>query len=345
MNPPLTARHCIFCHGQLPRNEAVEHFPVGERVAFDPGRGRLWAVCGSCGRWNLAPFEERWEALEELEKAGRDQGRVLASTEHIALIRVPGIDVVRVGSAKLAEEAWWRYGTRMMKRRRTHRLISYAEGAAVVGVSLLSGGFYWFVGGDFINNFLRWRKFGKSAWRGGVECDTCGAPLTEIRFRSAANVWITQDEQGQPAVSLRCWRCRVRVFGTDSPGEHRIEGLPAQHVLRRVLAYTHYSGASEQLVRSATDYIDQAGSPDAVLTEVTRRRRRLRELSHKRHESEAVALDIALNDQNERRLLEMELAELEARWRQEEEIAAIVDGELTPMRGLEGLRGESAQGG
>jgi hypothetical protein len=27
-------------------------------------RGRLWAVCSSCGRWTLAPFETRWEVLE-----------------------------------------------------------------------------------------------------------------------------------------------------------------------------------------------------------------------------------------------------------------------------------------
>ena len=102
MGPSTARRRCIFCHQPLPANDAVEHFPLGKRVAFDPGRGRLWAVCPSCGRWNLAPFEDRWEALEELEKARRDSGRVLASTENIALIQVPGVEVVRVGDARLA---------------------------------------------------------------------------------------------------------------------------------------------------------------------------------------------------------------------------------------------------
>jgi hypothetical protein len=32
------------------------------------------------------------------------------------------------------------------------------------------------------------------------------------------------------------------------------------------------------------------------------------------------------------------LTELEARWREEEEIASIIDGELTPMPSLEKLR-------
>jgi len=47
-------------------------------------------------------------------------------------------------------------------------------------------------------------------------------------------------------------------------------------------------------------------------------------------------LEIALNADVERRLLEMELEELEGRWREEEQIAAIADGILTPApRGTE----------
>jgi hypothetical protein len=50
---------CIYCHVQLPLNQTLEHFRVGQRIAFDPSRGRLWAICGSCRRWNLAPIEDR----------------------------------------------------------------------------------------------------------------------------------------------------------------------------------------------------------------------------------------------------------------------------------------------
>ena len=59
---------CIFCHSSLGANEAIEHFPVGRRLAFDAARGRLWVVCRSCERWNLTPLEERWEAIEECER-------------------------------------------------------------------------------------------------------------------------------------------------------------------------------------------------------------------------------------------------------------------------------------
>ncbi len=53
--------------------------------------------------------------------------------------------------------------------------------------------------------------------------------------------------------------------------------------------------------------------------------------------TEAIALEIAVNEDTERRLLELELEELERRWREEEEIAAIVDRELTPVAGFQRL--------
>lgn len=55
---------CMFCHRPLGENQVVEHFPVGRRLAFDSGKGRLWVVCRRCERWNLTPMEERWEAIE-----------------------------------------------------------------------------------------------------------------------------------------------------------------------------------------------------------------------------------------------------------------------------------------
>ncbi|HEX8904283.1 MAG TPA: hypothetical protein VF771_05535, partial [Longimicrobiaceae bacterium] len=114
---------CIFCGSRLPANDRLEHFPAGRRVAFDAERGRLWAVCGACGRWNLAPFEERWEALEELERLVAGRGRVLAQTDHVALVQADGVDVIRVGRARLAEEAWWRYGRELQRRRRFGNLL------------------------------------------------------------------------------------------------------------------------------------------------------------------------------------------------------------------------------
>ncbi len=62
---------CTFCYASLGQNDIVESFPVARRVAFDPRKGCLWAVCPSCARGNLAPLEERWEAVEECERRFR----------------------------------------------------------------------------------------------------------------------------------------------------------------------------------------------------------------------------------------------------------------------------------
>lgn len=58
---------CLFCSSALGRNESIEHFAVGRRLAFDAAKGRLWVICPTCARWNLTPLESRWEAIEEKE--------------------------------------------------------------------------------------------------------------------------------------------------------------------------------------------------------------------------------------------------------------------------------------
>ena len=94
---------CLFCHGRLGKNEVVEHFPVGTRLAFDSTRGRLWAVCSNCRRWNLSPLEERWDAIDECERLYRST-RARVSTENIGLARVAGsLDLIRIGAS--ADEA------------------------------------------------------------------------------------------------------------------------------------------------------------------------------------------------------------------------------------------------
>ncbi|HUG39277.1 MAG TPA: hypothetical protein VMM12_02270 [Longimicrobiales bacterium] len=320
-------RHCIFCHGKLPGNESVEHFPVGRRIAYDPHRGRLWAVCPSCTRWNLAPFEDRWEALEELERAHRDRGRVLSSTDNIALIRADDIELVRVGMARLREEAWWRYGQQMLRRRTHYRALRWTETVALFGASIATGGLFYLFGGNILNNAVRYTRFGTVAWQGEVSCITCGGLLHEISFRASKYLHLTRDNAGTgPALHVQCRRCRAggRV------GEHQLEGIVAEHVLRRVMTYHHFHGATETRVRAATDYIDRVGSPEALARELTRSGLRMDRLFDRDRRTQAVALEIALNEDAERRLMAMELAELETRWRQEEEIAAIADGLLAP---------------
>ena len=111
---------CLFCHADLGSNEVIESFPVGKRLAFDAEKGRLWAVCPRCGRWNLTPLEERWEAVEACER--RFRGTVLrTSTDHIGLTRLrEGLDLIRVGRPLRPELASWRYSSTFQRRWRKH---------------------------------------------------------------------------------------------------------------------------------------------------------------------------------------------------------------------------------
>jgi len=328
---------CIFCHRPFEANEEVEHFPVGRRVAFDPRRGRLWAGCDGCQRWTLAPFEERWEALEELEKLTRDRGRLLSSTDNIALFRVGALEAVRVGQALLREEAWWRYGRELTQRRRQARIARLAEFGLYGAIGLATGGtFVLWMRGDIINKVRRWNRFGITAWRGESRCPRCGSVMTRIGFRDTRRLVIVPggDEGGEGGednvqLVLRCSRCGH----ADDDGGYHLTGVTAQHTLRRIMAYHHFSGANDKRVRSATDYIEQAGSPRQVLAWTASSRTRMRELVQRRNATQSIALEIALNDEAERRMLELELAALEARWREEEEIAAIVDRQLTWIPG------------
>src|SRR4029450_11411867 len=60
---------CLFCTNSLGGNDTVEEFPVGRRLAFDAAKGRLWVICQHCGRWNLSPLDERYDAIEAGEAA------------------------------------------------------------------------------------------------------------------------------------------------------------------------------------------------------------------------------------------------------------------------------------
>src|SRR3954466_3674262 len=136
---------CIFCHGELGANEAIEHFPVGRRLAFDAAKGRLWVVCRKCERWNLTPLEERWEAIEECERAF-SATRLRVSTDQVGLARLKeGTELVRIGEPQRPEMAAWRYGDQFGRRRR--RQFAIVGGVIVVaGAAAISGSMLGLVG-------------------------------------------------------------------------------------------------------------------------------------------------------------------------------------------------------
>jgi hypothetical protein len=141
---------CLFCHTDLGTNEAVEHFPVGRRLAFDTANGRFWVICPSCKRWNLSPLEERWDAMDECERLYA-RTRLRMSTDNIGLARIAeGTELVRVGPALRPEMAAWRFGAQLAARRRSYRWLvaggAVATAGLFIGVKTAGMGF---VGGNW----------------------------------------------------------------------------------------------------------------------------------------------------------------------------------------------------
>jgi hypothetical protein len=124
---------CIFCSADLKANAVLERFPVGRSVAFDGQKGRLWAVCPRCARWNLAPIQERWEAIDDAERLFRDT-RTRVQRESIGLAKLrDGTRLVRIGAALSGELALFRYGELLLRRRRRYLAYTGTGLAAAAG--------------------------------------------------------------------------------------------------------------------------------------------------------------------------------------------------------------------
>lgn len=335
MNALVTFHHCLFCRATLPENGMLAHVPRAVHIAYDPVRGRLWAVCARCQRWSLAPIEEREAALAELEKAARDRGRVLASTANIALIDVSPVTLVRVGRAGLAERAAWRYGTELVERRtayesRPSRIAAYTLGALhSVGRAL------GIADDDFtidwkdspVADVVRWRRFGWAAWHGRETCPHCLSTLRALRYDLAWWVYPLAGPEGRLGVGVPCQRCDPWT-----PEKlYELHGEAAENILRRLLAYVNVAGGSERRVADAVGAIEAAGSVETFAMRAAANRRCLWKLGA----TGSIGLEIALGETAEARLLELGARAIEFVWKREEALARIIDEELTPRRILE----------
>lgn len=323
---------CIFCRKPFPENGVFGRLPPGRRLAFDPGRGRLWVVCESCHRWNLCPIENRWEALHELERMVRDRSRLVAETANIVLLSAGELFLIRVGKAGLAERAWWRYGRELNQRRtRFHstrsQIAAYTFGAMAYLSDMVGlGDEDLSIGWDDTPaaDILRWRRFGWAAWHGKIACPFCNSSLRALRYDLSWWVFPHIDPTtGRTAVEVPCPRCDPWT----PEKVYTIEGPEAQNVLRRLLAYQHISGATEDTIKDAAHLIESVGSPERFEMRVTEERKSLWGMG----KTHSIALEIALNDSVERRMMEQELQALEFMWKREEELARIIDEELTPQ--------------
>ena len=325
---------CLFCHKPFAENEHLGHLK-GRQIAYDPARGRLWAICESCHRWNLCPIEEREAALYELERIARDQARLMAKTANVTMLVAGSLTLVRVGDAGLAEQAWWRYGRELERRQASYdsaraRMTAYAIGAVAYVGDLIGLG-----EGDLsidwedtpVADILRWRRFGWAAWHGRERCPYCNSTLRALRYDLSWWSYPIRSADGRMGLAVPCQRCDPWT----PEKVYELHGDVAENALRRVLAYQNIAGASEDRINAAARAIETSGSAGAFTLDSAARR----DCLWKMGSTGTIALEIALNETVERRLLDLELRAVEFMWRQEEELARIIDEELTPRRLLE----------
>jgi hypothetical protein len=228
------------------------------------------------------------------------------------------LQLIRVGRAGRAEESWWRYGQELSRRRerarktaRRGKVIDALVAMAIIGVPVWahSDAQSWI-------NAARSRTFGKHAWSGEARCARCGRPAKPLRFADAAQIRILPAPELM--LGLPCAHCDF-VAGSE------LSGSAATQTLLRVLAYDNFAGATETEIKDATLTIQAAGSARGLVAVTTEGSPSLGSLPR----GSSFALEIALNEANERALLALEIRELDAQWQEAEQLASIVDNELT----------------
>lgn len=269
----LTAMYstCLHCHRRLGANEAVEHFQVGRRLAFDSAKGRLWVVCPHCGRWNLTPIEERWEAVEECERLFRGQ-RLRAQTDNVGLAKLrEGTDLIRIGSPLRPEFAAWRYGAVFAKRLRNRIATASGITAATIGIGLAATGLpitqAIMASGPFVMLPFMHLSLAALFARQGITTMRVatgkGKPLQISRENLEHTHW-SVDENGVLHLNLR-----------HIGGHADFSGDRATRMLASILVGTNSGGGTSRAVDDAVQLITEAGDPHRAFAKVTAEANRL----------------------------------------------------------------------
>ena len=340
---------CLFCNGSLGENTAIEIFPVGKRLAFDPAKGRLWVICRKCERWNLSPLEERWEAIEECERRFRDT-RLRTSTANIGLARLTeGLELVRIGVPQRPEFAAWRYGDQFGRRRR-NRIIRVGAATTAIGgvaVGLVTagiatgasfGGAWWMVSRGFEAAYRRMVHGSPSEIVANVPLPS-GHRLP-LRRRDLEKVGFVHEAGA--ARTDGYWSLRIpdgRGERTDGRPFRMLTGEEAIRAAGVILPALNWAGANQKEVARATEFVESTGGSARRMFDVAAAEQTSSSFL-KLATPFRLALEMAAHEEAERRALEGELTLLEAAWKEAEEIAAIADNLLLPKEVEERMRKE-----
>lgn len=307
---------CAFCAGALGGDGGPSGLGVGRRFSYDGWKSRAWIICQRCSRWNLTPFDERLDTIAALDRMAA-AGRVAATSEQVALIRVGPYDVVRVGQPPRVEMAGWRYGERIKAREREKMKVVLPITVAVIGASIAfnaavggsMGGFIWQIP-QMASGIYAWTVGNRKVAIEPPICARCGRVMV-LRSRHVTDARLQRTTQSDLALLLICRSCN---------GEGALlQGADAETALRSGLTYVNLRRSSKlkKKAAEAAQQVDAYGGPESFL--VRQAQREVKVSTYKG--AEALALEMAVDER-------AELRELERQWHEAEEIAEIADGLL-----------------
>ncbi len=372
---------CTFCYSSLGRNEVLESLDVARRVAFDPAKGLVWAVCPQCARWNLLPIEERWLVVEECERRFRLTA-LRYTSGNIGLAWLSGdVELVRVGPALRPEVAAWRYGRILTRPRPVRSRVMDAVATAYVTTRrwlssrsqdlrdprAAAAELLLRLHGNRVLDVVQLPSEARAKPR-----PSDSSPIAVVRFRHLLHASLIRPESGKP------WSLAI----PHDDGMLEIEGDSGVRAAARALAIINGTerggGFNHATLEAATRKVDESAQDRAYFNRVLSlalrsawgHRERAKALPAGPHANDIadaatsdverlafrltgrtfwgrggigsepitalldvplvdrLALEMAAHEETERRALEGELEDLEAAWRDADEIAAIADALL-----------------
>ncbi|TVP76960.1 MAG: hypothetical protein EA352_04740 [Gemmatimonadales bacterium] len=336
-------RGCLYC--SEPLGQGIPQAPVpGRRHAYDPALGRLWEICPRCQRWNPVPLGLRWETLEGWERAVHDRGQTVLTTEHLSLVRVDDGEVVRVGDPPLVEWGGWRYGEALPALPRSRpgffqRLLGglpppplegydpYGMTGPMGGIAGAGGPSRW-LGSPFIEKATPLTMAFASVPL-APECPSCGLPVALRPWDLQAVSFVRSEAARAEGVRATRGPEDAGILATCAHCETEVV-LPldaARPTLRLALGILDTDAEARSRGRPAGEALQRVGGGAGLLQGMSELGVPLGDLGR----TERVALGIALDAR-------AEAEALEAEWAEAEEIAAIMDGELSEVEGFRAFR-------
>lgn len=293
----------------------------GHRLAYDPLKGRLWTVCPSCLRWNLTPLDSRWETLEECERSVQDRGKRLLTSPNLSLIDVGEGELIRIGAAPRPEFVDWRYGPRLPGKPARpgffQRLLSRLPSPPLEGYDPYRGAFGLAASSPWLGSPFMESASALTYLFSQVplapECPSCGRPLA-LRPWEFQSLRVLPGNRGT-GILASCAFCQTRV---------EVSLQEARPTLRLGLAVTTPPSALRRMASVVAEELDAAGGPAGLLDLISTSGAALADLDLDLRAGLLISLDEAA-----------EAEALEAEWKEAEEMAAIMDGELTHVPGFE----------